>query len=79
MGDRTRGMLRLRETTTGTMWGTGSISQQGLLEEGMFKTLALSHLHLRLLASRAGQGQHPVAFRPSPLLMALCDMNTPES
>lgn len=79
MGDRTPGMLRLRETTTGTMWGTGSISQQGLLEEGTFKTLALSHLYLRLLASRAGERQHPVTFRPSPLLMALCDMNTPES
>ena len=72
-------MLRLQGTTTGTMWETGSISQQGLLEEGTFKILALSHLHLRLLASRAGRGQHPVAFRPSPLLMALCDMNTPES
>lgn len=72
-------MLRLRETTASTMWGTGSISQQGLLEEGRFKTPALSHLHLRLLASRAGRGQHPVAFRPSLLLMAFCDRNTPES
>ena len=79
MDGGTPGMLRLWETTAGTMWGTGSISQRGLLEEGRFKTMALSHLHLRILASRAGRGQHPVAFRPSPLLMALCDRNTPES
>ena len=31
-------MLRLRETTKGMMWGTGSISHRGLLEEGRFKT-----------------------------------------
>ena len=44
---------------------------------GKVQDLALSHLHLRLLASRAGRGQHRVAFRPSPLSMAFCDMNTP--
>lgn len=40
---------------------------------------ATPHLHLRLLASRAGQGRLPVAFSTPPLLMAFCDLKTPRS
>lgn len=71
-------MLRLRETTASTMWGTGSISQQGLLEEGRFKTPALSPAS-QTSGLQGWAGDNILWHRPSLLLIAFCDRNTPES